>query len=138
MTSGAMEQRYIFTLLAFIGNMVNLFGRDSLRIGVLAIREEFRACVANFTTAFDNNLNSSSSTNFTTVFEASGFEAVGCGPVVWDEASVAHRRKRRKYHKYRDYAQRPSAWGWRLIPPKIITYVYLFYFALAVNAQAKA
>ena len=84
-----MEQRYIFTLLAFIGNMVNLFGRDSLRIGVLAVREEYQACVANFTSTFDNNLNSSYSTNFTTVFEADALQPAACGPVVWDEASVA-------------------------------------------------
>jgi len=32
--------RYIFTILACIGNMVNLFGRDSLRIGILAMQEE--------------------------------------------------------------------------------------------------
>merc|ERR1719458_1420103 len=63
-----MEQRYIFTLLAFIGNMVNLFGRDSLRIGVLAIRAEFEACLVNST------LNATEE---------------DCGPVVWDDSSVA-------------------------------------------------
>ena len=36
--------RYIFTLLACTGNMINLFGRDSLRIGILAIREETTFC----------------------------------------------------------------------------------------------
>jgi len=63
-----MEQRYIFTLLAFIGNMVNLFGRDSLRIGVLAIRSEFEACLVNST------LNKTEE---------------DCGPIVWDDSSVA-------------------------------------------------
>ena len=63
-----MEQRYIFTLLAFIGNMVNLFGRDSLRIGVLAIRAEFEACLVNSTLKETER---------------------DCGPIVWDDSSVA-------------------------------------------------
>ena len=58
-----MEQRYIFTLLAFLGNMANMFGRDSLRIGVLAIRQEFETCMA---------ANSSE-----------------CGAILWDDGSVA-------------------------------------------------
>jgi len=71
-----MEQRYIFTLLAFIGNMVNLFGRDSLRIGVLAIRAEFEACLVNSTL----NMTLEDSLNAT---------LDDCGPIVWDDSSVA-------------------------------------------------
>ena len=58
-----MEQRYIFTFLAFVGNMVNMFGRDSLRIGVLAILKENQECRAVKTSS--------------------------CGDVVWEEGSVA-------------------------------------------------
>ena len=32
--------RYVFTILACVGNMINLLGRDSLRIAILAMREE--------------------------------------------------------------------------------------------------
>ena len=34
----------MFTMLACAGNMINLFGRDSLRIGILAIKEEEILC----------------------------------------------------------------------------------------------
>ena len=69
-----MEQRYIFTLLAFIGNMINMFGRDSLRIGVLAIRAEYETCLQN-----TSSLLVLRPTNLSTE----------CGPIVWDDGSVA-------------------------------------------------
>ena len=73
-----MEQRYIFTILAFIGNMVNLFGRASLRIGVLAIRAEFEACLVNST------LNKTEE---------------DCGPIIWDDSSVADKGSGESRHR---------------------------------------
>merc|ERR1719499_1840044 len=42
-----IQARYVFTLLACLGNMLNLLGRDSLRIAILAIREEASQCKTN-------------------------------------------------------------------------------------------
>eukprot|EP00092_Neocalanus_flemingeri_P012832 GFUD01013826.1.p1 GENE.GFUD01013826.1~~GFUD01013826.1.p1 ORF type:complete len:478 (-),score=134.62 GFUD01013826.1:105-1538(-) len=61
--------RYLFTLLACVGNMVNLFGRDSLRIGILAIREEASLCQASL------------SANQT---------APSCGSIQWSDSNMAH------------------------------------------------
>jgi len=45
-------QRYIFTFVAVVANMLSLCGRDTLRISVLTMREEYLKCMAH------NNLNS--------------------------------------------------------------------------------
>merc|ERR1719270_157520 len=51
-----------------VWHRVNLFGRDSLRIGLLAIRAEFEACLVNSTLKESER---------------------DCGPIVWDDSSVA-------------------------------------------------
>ena len=35
-----LEGRYVFTFLAFLANMLNLLGRDSLRLAVLPMKTE--------------------------------------------------------------------------------------------------
>ena len=41
-----MQGRYIFTLLACLGNMMNLLGRDSLRLAILPMQTEFNMTVS--------------------------------------------------------------------------------------------
>ena len=41
-----MQGRYIFTLLACLGNMMNLLGRDSLRLAILPMQTEFNLTVS--------------------------------------------------------------------------------------------
>ncbi|XP_023338234.1 sialin isoform X2 [Eurytemora carolleeae] len=39
-----MNQRYVFTLLASLGNLLSLCGRDSMRLTVLLMRQEYLKC----------------------------------------------------------------------------------------------